>query len=57
MDRPYLEEIFGGRVFPDGTMAIDHIEEILEHQKVFMEVVAEIRNECMMTFPVDLIAA
>lgn len=57
MDRPYLEEIFGGRIFPDGTMAIDHIEEILEHQKVFMEVVAEIRKECMMTFPVDLIAA
>ena len=52
MDRPYLEEIFGGRIFPDGTMAIDHIEEILEHQKVFMEVVAEIRKECMMTFPV-----
>lgn len=52
MDRPYLEEIFGGRIFPDGTMAIDHIEEILEHQKVFMEVVAEIRKDCMMTFPV-----
>lgn len=52
MDRPYLEEIFGGRVFPDGTMAIDHIEEILEHQKVFMEVVSEIRKECLMTFPV-----
>lgn len=52
MDRPYLEEIFGGRIFPDGTMAIDHIEEIIEHEKVFMEVVAEIRKECMMTFPV-----
>lgn len=52
MDRPYLEEIFGGRVFPDGTMAIDHIEEILEHQKVFMEVVSEIREDCLMTFPV-----
>ena len=52
MDRCYLEEIFGSRVFPDGTYAIDHIEEILEHQKVFMEVVSEIREELMMTYPV-----
>lgn len=52
MDRPYLEELFGGRVFPDGTYAIDHIEEIIEHQKVFMEVVAETRSQTMMTFPV-----
>lgn len=52
MDRPYLEELFGSRVFPDGTMVIDHIEEIIEHEKVFMEVVAEIRKKKMMTFPV-----
>lgn len=52
MDHCYLEELFGGRVFPDGTCAIDHIDEILEHQKVFMDVVAEIRNTLMMTFPV-----
>ena len=52
MDREYLTELFGGRVFPDGTYAIDHIEEILEHQKVFMEEVAEIRKVSMMTFPV-----
>ena len=52
MDREYLTELFGGRIFPDGTFAIDHIEEILEHQKVFMEVVAEIREKTMMTFPV-----
>lgn len=52
MDHCYLEELFGGRVFPDGTCAIDHIDEILEHQKVFMDVVAETRNTLMMTFPV-----
>lgn len=52
MDRCYLSELFGGRVFPDGTFAIDYIDEILEHQKVFMEVVSEIRNEMMYTFPV-----
>jgi len=52
MDRPYLTELFGGRMFPDGTFAIDHIDEILEHQKVFMEVVSDIRSSVMFTFPV-----
>jgi ribonucleoside-triphosphate reductase len=52
MDRNYLEELFGGLVFPDGEFAIDHIDEIIEHQKVFMEVVSEVREKCMMTFPV-----
>ena len=52
MDRNYLIELFGGRFFPDGECVIDHIEGIIEHQKVFMEIVSEIRNETMMTFPV-----
>lgn len=52
MDRNYLVELFGGRQFPNGDYVIDHIEGIIEHQKVFMEVVSEIRKETMMTFPV-----
>jgi len=52
MDRPYLTELFGDRTFPDGELVIDHIEEIIEHQKVFMETVAEIRHKLFMTFPV-----
>ena len=52
MDRNYIEEIFGGRTFPDGTFVIDHIEDIIEHQKVFMETEAEIRKEVFHTFPV-----
>lgn len=52
MDRNYLVELFGGRKFPNGEYVIDHIEQIIEHQKVFMEVVSEIREETMMTFPV-----
>ena len=52
MDRNYLKELFGSRIFPDGSFAIDYIEEIIEHQKVFMEVVSQIREETMMTFPV-----
>lgn len=51
-DRPYLESLFGGMVFPDGTYAIDHIEELLNCQKVFMEVVSEIRETNMFTYPV-----
>lgn len=51
-DRPYLEAIFGGREFPDGTFVIDEIEEIMEYQKSFMEVCSDIRSHNMMTFPV-----
>lgn len=51
-DRCYLESLFGGLEFPDGSFAIDEIEEIIECQKVFMGVVSEIRTENMFTFPV-----
>lgn len=51
-DTMYLESLFGGVEFPDGTYAIDYIDEIIEHQKVFMEVVSDIRSENMFTFPV-----
>lgn len=51
-DRPYLEALFGGVEFPDGTFAIDHIEDLIECQKVFMEVVSEVRAENMFTFPI-----
>jgi len=52
MDRNYLTELFGGRQFPDGEYVIDHIEGIIEHQKVFMETVSDIRSQLFMTFPV-----
>jgi len=51
-DRPYLESLFGGVEFPDGTLAIDHIEDLIECQKVFMEVVSETREINMFTYPV-----
>ena len=51
-DRPYLESLFGGVEFPDGTLAIEHIEDLIEFQKVFMEVVSEIREVNMFTYPV-----
>lgn len=51
-DRPYLEALFGGVEFPDGTFAIDHIEDLITFQKVFMDVVSEIRETNMFTYPV-----
>ena len=51
-DRPYLESLFGGMEFPDGTYAIDHIEDLINFQKVFMKVVSDIREENMFTYPV-----
>lgn len=56
-DMPYLEALFGGAEFPDGSFMIDSLREIQKFQKVFMEVVAEIRQHNMMTFPVKVIAA
>lgn len=39
-------------VFPDGTCVVDCIDEILEHQKIFMQVVSDIRKQNLFTFPV-----
>lgn len=51
-DREYYEALFGGLEFPDGSFAIDYTDEFIEHQKIFMEVVSQIRQENMFTFPV-----
>lgn len=51
-DRPYLESLFGGMEFPDGTLVIDHIDDLIDFQKVFMEVVSDIRTQQMFTYPV-----
>lgn len=51
-DRPYLEALFGGAKFPDGTFMIDEIDEICKFQILFMEEVSRIREHNMMTFPV-----
>ena len=51
-DGPYLEALFGGSTFPDGTFMIDYIDEIKEFQKIFMEVTAAIRRINLMTLPV-----
>lgn len=51
-DRNYIESLFGGVQYPDGTYVIDEVEGLIEHQKIFMEVVSDVRSENMFTFPV-----
>lgn len=51
-DRCYIESLFGGVEFPDGSFVIDNVEELINCQKIFMEVVSEIRTSNMFTFPV-----
>lgn len=51
-DHPYFEAIFGGGEFPDGSFMIDEEEEIIAFQKDFVDVVNEIREENVFTFPV-----
>ena len=55
-DKPYFEALFGGSEFPDGTFMIDYEDEIMEFQKWYMEVMSQIRSECMFTFPVNTIS-
>ncbi len=51
-DRCYIESLFGGVVFPDGSFVIDQIENIIECQKAFMEEVSKAREINMFTYPV-----
>ena len=51
-DHPYFEAIFGGAEFPDGSFMIDEEEEIIEFQKDFINVINEIREKNIFTFPV-----
>lgn len=53
---PYLEALFGGSQFPDGAFMLDELEEIQKFQKVFLEVMSDIRSKNMFTFPVSSIS-
>lgn len=55
-DRPYLEALFGGSVFPNGEFMIDHIDGIMDFQKMYMEEMSDIRHHNMFTFPVSTIS-
>lgn len=52
MDSYYLTEMFGERIFPDGTPVINYIDDILEYQLAFLREVSRTRKKTMFTFPV-----
>lgn len=51
-DKSYVIALFGGKTFPDDSLMIDYVDEFMEYQKAFMEVVSKVRADNMMTFPV-----
>ena len=51
-DHEYAHALFDGVVFPDGSLAFDHIDNIIKTEQIFMDVVSNIRNKNMFTFPV-----
>lgn len=55
-DHEYLMALFGGSIFPDGAFMVDEIEGIMDFQKLFMEVMSDIRSHNMFTFPVNTIS-
>ena len=55
-DMPYLEALFGGSEFPDGSPMFYELEGIMEFQKMFLEVMSDIRSKNMFTFPVSSIS-
>ena len=55
-DKEYLEALFGGSEFPNGEFMVDYLENIMDFQKLYMEVMSDIRSENMFTFPVSTIS-
>ena len=55
-DMEYLEALFGGSIFPDGSFMIDELEEIMEFQKIFLQEMSDIRSKNMFTYPVSSIS-
>lgn len=51
-DMAYLEALFAGAQFPDGSYMFNDLKEIQDFQKLFMETIAKIRQHNMFTFPV-----
>lgn len=52
VDRYYAQDLFGGIIYPNGSMFIDYLEEFMQFQKWFMEIFTEIKNTEVFAFPV-----
>lgn len=56
-DSEYFNALFGGMTFPDGRLAIDNKEEIMQFEKWFLEEMRAIKDRGrMFTFPVNTIS-
>lgn len=56
-DSNYFDALFGGMIFPDGTLAIDCKDEIMQFQKWFLKEMKNIKDSGrMFTFPVNSIS-
>lgn len=51
-DRTYCMEMFGGFEYPDGKLFVDYIDEFIDFQKAFMQIVEKNRETNVMTYPV-----
>ena len=52
LDREHILGLLSTEVFPDNSLIIDHLEEIIQYQKDFLDYEREIRYEKFFTFPV-----
>lgn len=52
MDEEYLVGLFGSKTFPDGDPIMNHIDNIIEFEKIFMEEVKKTREKHTFTYPV-----
>lgn len=52
LDREHIIGLFGSDTFPDGSLIIDHLEEIIQYQKDFLDYEKELRHIKFFTFPV-----
>lgn len=52
LDRDHIIGLLGGETYPDGSLIIDHLEDIIQYQKDFLDYERELRHEKFFTFPV-----
>lgn len=52
LDRDHIIKFFSADKYPDGSMIINHLEELLEFQGDFLDFIGELRQEKWYTFPV-----
>lgn len=52
LDKDHIIKFFGAETYPNGEMIIEHLDELLNFQKDFLDYVGELRKEKWYTFPV-----